>query len=82
MCRVSGLKKTPPCTGLHDASLRLMRMLLGNAALRGHRVAASLLLRHVGLVGQRLLLLETLRHVVGVHVGGLLWHAGPALLRG
>ncbi len=56
-------------------------MLLGDPALWGHRVATSLLLGDIVLIGKSLLLLKTLRHVARVHVLRLLWHAGASLLR-
>lgn len=51
-------------------------MLLRNAALGRHWITtSSLLLSNIILVGESLLMLESLRHVVGVHIS-LLWHAG------
>jgi len=51
-------------------------MLLRNAALGRHWITtSSLLLSNIILVGESLLVLEGLRHVVGMHIS-LLWHAG------
>lgn len=55
-------------------------MLLWDAGLRRHRIAASLLLGHVVLIRDGLLLLDRLRHVAWVHLGVALGHASAGLL--
>lgn len=63
------------------AALRLVRVLLRDAGLRGHGVAAPLLLGDVVLVCERLLLLDGLGHVTRVHLRVALGDAGARLLR-
>lgn len=88
MSRVSVFVQRPAqpsrvCGGPRSVSrLCLVRMLLRDAGLRRHGIAAPLLLGDVVLVGEGLLLLDRLRHVARVHLRVALGDAGAGLLRG